>query len=326
MHLINYKKCTRVTISFFSLFLLTIGVSHAAEKGSDKCAKSDWFISEAKASLNEDAKKSEAILNVLLQSCPDAHIASYYLALAKYRQGMLKEALTQLQSQGINNGNSIIRQPALKMRAYILITHKTNVEEGVGVVDEILKHYPNDKDAKSLWMQAQVPDIIVVPTDYAIPQFAFVNASSGSKPTRSGSKPNSDINARYQVIKGGAVLDKESNLMWQRDVRKRGKYRSATKYCKRLSLAGYNDWRLPTGDEFSTLVNKRNPIRRGKPQFDTKAFPRNQAKRYWVFNPDAKWQAVSGDTASPGYNMERRKLESDVSSYRPYVWCVRTPE
>lgn len=54
----------------------------------------------------------------------------------------------------------------------------------------------------------------------------------------------------------GYWVDPANGLMWAaKDSGKRGSWRKAMKYCRKLRLAGYKDWRLATIDELESLVN-----------------------------------------------------------------------
>lgn len=54
----------------------------------------------------------------------------------------------------------------------------------------------------------------------------------------------------------GYWVDPSDGLMWAaRDSGKRGSWHKAMKYCHKLRLAGYSDWRLATIDELESLVN-----------------------------------------------------------------------
>jgi len=54
----------------------------------------------------------------------------------------------------------------------------------------------------------------------------------------------------------GYWVDPSNGLMWAaKDSGKRGSWHKAMKYCRRLRLGGYSDWRLATIDELESLVN-----------------------------------------------------------------------
>ena len=54
----------------------------------------------------------------------------------------------------------------------------------------------------------------------------------------------------------GYWIDPSDGLMWAaKDSGKRGSWHKAMKYCRKLRLAGYSDWRLATIDELESLVN-----------------------------------------------------------------------
>ena len=54
----------------------------------------------------------------------------------------------------------------------------------------------------------------------------------------------------------GYWVDPSTGLMWAaKDSGKRGSWHRAMKYCRKLRLAGYSDWRLATIDELESLVN-----------------------------------------------------------------------
>ncbi|MCP4119360.1 MAG: DUF1566 domain-containing protein [Desulfobacteraceae bacterium] len=52
------------------------------------------------------------------------------------------------------------------------------------------------------------------------------------------------------------VTDKNTGLMWQQIVPDYGMtWKDALEYCENLSLAGYNDWRMPTTKELGSIVD-----------------------------------------------------------------------
>ncbi len=57
---------------------------------------------------------------------------------------------------------------------------------------------------------------------------------------------------------GEVVVDTKLNLMWQDNSeakRVEKKWKEAKNYCQNLSLAGYNDWRLPNYNELLTIAD-----------------------------------------------------------------------
>ena len=56
----------------------------------------------------------------------------------------------------------------------------------------------------------------------------------------------------------GTIFDTTTNLLWQQSPsKKRFTWEKVNKYCKSLTLAGYDDWRFPTIEELKTLINKK---------------------------------------------------------------------
>lgn len=60
---------------------------------------------------------------------------------------------------------------------------------------------------------------------------------------------------QYTSNHDGTVTDKITGLMWQQDPGTKLTYQQALDKVKNFSLAGYNDWRLPTIKELYTLMN-----------------------------------------------------------------------
>jgi hypothetical protein len=55
----------------------------------------------------------------------------------------------------------------------------------------------------------------------------------------------------------GTIFDNSTGLLWQQVPSKKDfAWQGAIEHCKSLTLAGYNDWRLPTKEELETLINK----------------------------------------------------------------------
>lgn len=53
----------------------------------------------------------------------------------------------------------------------------------------------------------------------------------------------------------GTVTDKATGLMWQKSENPRMNWYDAIESCRKMELAGYNDWRLPNIKELNTILN-----------------------------------------------------------------------
>lgn len=84
-----------------------------------------------------------------------------------------------------------------------------------------------------------------------------------------------------EQLKRNYTVDPKTKLMWQDD--KESKiiklnFKKAKEYCEDLVVGGFNDWRLPTAKEMSTLFNTKNHA--------FKKFIKNPKNNetYWLFN------------------------------------------
>ena len=114
------------------------------------------------------------------------------------------------------------------------------------------------------------------------------------------------------------VIDTNTKLMWidNIDVIKIKKdHENSITYCENLVFAGYSNWRIPTIDEFKTIVNKKN-----YKNYINYRFKYNVPDGYWALK--AHWRTlwfyadymhfVSG---TPYYDSRHKKK---------YVRCVRS--
>ena len=56
-----------------------------------------------------------------------------------------------------------------------------------------------------------------------------------------------------------SVIDYNTKLLWQdtpSNIEKIFTHKEAIKYCKNLELRGFRGWRLPTRDEYKTIIDK----------------------------------------------------------------------
>ena len=93
----------------------------------------------------------------------------------------------------------------------------------------------------------------------------------------------------------GTITDTTTGLMWQQqDDGITKTWENAIKYCESLSLAGYDDWRLPNIKELSSIVDTSTY----NPAADITYFPMDMTtttNRWWssTYNPgDAHYQYV----------------------------------
>ena len=83
----------------------------------------------------------------------------------------------------------------------------------------------------------------------------------------------------------GTVTDQYTGLMWQQDTaEEQMTWEEALGYCENLSLAGYDDWRLPNRNELQSLVDKQPE---GSGAAINKAFPNTYQGIYWTSTHNA---------------------------------------
>lgn len=84
-------------------------------------------------------------------------------------------------------------------------------------------------------------------------------------------KRNSSVNV---------VVDSTNNLMWmdgEENVKLYFTHEEAEDYCTNLKFAGYKGWRLPSLEEFETIVDKKR-----HPLYINKAFKFSDNTGYWA--------------------------------------------
>jgi hypothetical protein len=84
----------------------------------------------------------------------------------------------------------------------------------------------------------------------------------------------------YTDLGQGIIMDRVTGLMWQQATDP-GLYdwQQALDYCSSLTLGCYDDWRLPTVRELSTLVDSAIPS--PGPMINAEYFPDTMADTYW---------------------------------------------
>jgi hypothetical protein len=113
----------------------------------------------------------------------------------------------------------------------------------------------------------------------------------------------------------GTVTDNNTRLIWQQsDDNTRRTWSTVTSYCTSLSLAGFNDWRLPNPKELQSIVHADEYY----PLINTTIFPGTESSDYWsstpnVHSPSDAWHVDFQSGEVYGYS----------ETWNPYVRCVR---
>lgn len=118
---------------------------------------------------------------------------------------------------------------------------------------------------------------------------------------------------RFKDNGNGTVTDNDTKLMWRQGEGGKMAWDSAIAYCKNLSLAGYNDWRLPNIEELKSIIDVEE-----KPAINKTYFPNANASNYWSsttyeFYSSHAWYV-------PFYY---GSVHYEDKSYSLYVRCVR---
>jgi hypothetical protein len=94
----------------------------------------------------------------------------------------------------------------------------------------------------------------------------------------------------------GTVTDTDTGLMWQQATAPDTyTWQQALSYCENLTLAGYDDWRLPNINELQSLVD----YERYDPSINTTYFTNTVMSDYWssttyAEDPDHVWTVIFG--------------------------------
>jgi len=123
------------------------------------------------------------------------------------------------------------------------------------------------------------------------------------------------------VFDGGAVLDKQTGLIWERypDPTKRT-YTSACDCCSNKEVGGRKGWRLPTIEELDSIVDTNE----GPPTLPSgHPFSNVQSAYYWSSSHDIygsrAWAYCLSFHGGTVYSYDKNEEPQ-------YVWCVRGGE
>jgi len=137
-----------------------------------------------------------------------------------------------------------------------------------------------------------------------------------------GEDSDYSLNAPYFLENNnGTVTDNITKLMWQKQDFGDISWEAAKQYADTLTLAGYNDWRLPTAFELLGIINhdKVNPA------INTEYFIKSEAQYWWSVDErsDDKtriWLVNSGGGIGPHRKNEGISYGGDKNIH---VRCVR---
>jgi formylglycine-generating enzyme required for sulfatase activity len=121
---------------------------------------------------------------------------------------------------------------------------------------------------------------------------------------------------KFMVNNNGTVTDNITGLIWQQGQSGQKTWEGAITYCEEeLFLAGYEDWRLPSKNELTSIIdyNKYNPA------IDTIVFPGAYAEFYWSSTTFANDSSNAWSAHFYGGLVNYW----DKSSSDPYARCVR---
>lgn len=93
-----------------------------------------------------------------------------------------------------------------------------------------------------------------------------------------GEDSDYSIHPPYFILNSdGTVTDTVTGLMWQQTDGGEMTFEAAGNYCADLTLAGYDDWRLPTAQEAFSILNHGT----GNPALDAMVFNNTGAEYWW---------------------------------------------
>lgn len=81
----------------------------------------------------------------------------------------------------------------------------------------------------------------------------------------------------------GTVTDLKTGLIWQQSEGGEMSWEDAIAYCNKLSIAGHNDWRLPSSAELQSLFAYKKRF----PSGYARVFSKAAAASYWSSSPHA---------------------------------------
>jgi len=140
-------------------------------------------------------------------------------------------------------------------------------------------------------------------------------------------------------LSNGAVLDRESGLVWAQSTSSYGNYQYATTACQNLPIGNRVGWRLPTVQELMSLIDPSAPgllkLPAGHPF--TVAGLNPASREFWtltayayfplnVWVVDLSAAPIPGPPGLPPEPAEYvRNVNFNTNPTQFNVWCVRSP-
>lgn len=121
----------------------------------------------------------------------------------------------------------------------------------------------------------------------------------------------------FYINNSDTATDVGTGLSWQRQDDGSGRdWQTAINYCNEISLDGFSDWRLPTTQELSSIVD----YGKNDPGLDPTIFPNTQSNWYWTST------TFAGDSTSAfAITFSDGRLgRGDKTVTFPFARCVRS--
>ena len=143
-------------------------------------------------------------------------------------------------------------------------------------------------------------------------------ALQSARCVRTGASPKSKDPTH--VVMTDVVIDSATGLTWQRHMVFGWEgFHDAAKYCADLSLANHADWRVPSLQELSTLVDERHI----QPALNTVEFPDDEAHvNAWTWS-STTYVTPSSNTYGPGLRFLDGTTLSQPEDFTLSARCVR---
>ena len=113
------------------------------------------------------------------------------------------------------------------------------------------------------------------------------------------------------------VTDYDTKLIWMDNldtVKLELSHKEAVPYCEQLNFAGSSFWRIPTIEEFATIVDKNN-----HPLYINKAFKHNRSLGYWALKAHVRTFWFYADYM----NFVSGTAYYDNRNKKKFIRCVR---